>query len=346
MRESLSTASQPASCSTRSYDFEVLAVVVNYNSKHFLAIERKLLEGLAELGRRVRLKLLVVDNCSTDGSFEELKEHAKRAGVDAEAVRLSKNYGFTRAVNIAWHYARKRWKFKYLMLLNNDLVIVPSNTAKLLKYLEIDNVAGVQGTIMQADNPHIVDNCGHYIDIFGLTYPICRGYTIECAKVCHPSFLSGAFSVYRADAIEKLGQLFDNRVESYYDDKHLGLRLWSAGYKLLHVPLVVAYHLGSASYAARRKLKSPQWFKGVALADLVPSRAARSSVWCLVTLYYGIVAALLSLVTASNYVKNYVAALKEAKTFGRSVVMNEGLTRCVPLIMPVPKLNRLERGIT
>ena len=108
----------------------------------------------------------------------------------------------------------------------------------------------------------------------------------------------------------------------------------------------LAYHLGSTSYATRRKLKSPQWFKGVALADLVPSRAARSSVWCLVTLYYGIVAALLSLATASNYVKNYVAALKEAKTFGRSVVMNEGLTRCVPLIMPVPKLNRLERGIT
>ena len=346
MREPLSNASQPAGCSTQRYDFEVLAVVVNYNSKAFLAIEKMLLEGLAELGRRVRFKLLLVDNCSTDGSFEELKEHAERVGVDTEAVRLSKNYGFTRAVNIAWHYARKRWKFKYLMLLNNDLVIVPSNAAKLLKYLEIDNVAGVQGTIMQADNPRLIDNAGFAIDAFGLTYPICRGYTIKCAKACHPSFISGAFSVYRADAIEKLGQPFDNRVESYYDDKHLGMRLWSAGYKLLHVPLVVAYHLGSTSYATRRKLKSPQWFKGVALADLVPSRAARSSVWCLVTLYYGVVAVLLSLVTASNYVKNYVAALKEAKTFGRSVVMNEGLTRSVPLIMPVPKLNRLERGIT
>jgi len=342
----LETPLRPENQSEKGYDFEVLAVVVNYNSKHFLAIEKMLLEGLAELGRRVRLKLLLVDNCSTDGSFEELKEHAERVGVDAEAVRLSKNYGFTRAVNIAWHYARRRWKFKYLMLLNNDLAIVPSNVAKLLKYLEIDNIAGVQGTIMQADNPRLIDNAGFAVDTFGLTYPICRGYTIECAKTCHPSYLSGAFSAYRADAIEKLGQPFDNRVESYYDDKHLGLRLWSAGYKLLHVPLVVAYHLGSASYAARRKLKSPQWFKGVALADLVPSRAARSSVWCLVTLYYGIVAALLSLATASNYVKNYVAGLKEAKTFGRSVVMNEGLTRCVPLIMPVPKLNRLERGIT
>jgi GT2 family glycosyltransferase len=348
MREPLSNASQPASYATQRYDFEVLAVVVNYNSKPFLAIERKLLEGLAELGRRVRLKLLLVDNCSTDGSFEELKEHAKRVGVDTETVRLSKNYGFTRAVNIAWHYARRRWKFKYLMLLNNDLIIVPSNAAKLLKYLEIDNVAGVQGTIMQADNPHIVDNAGFAIDTFGLTYPICRGYTIECAKACHPSFLSGAFSVYRADAIEKLGQPFHNAVEAYFDDKYLGLRLWSAGYKLLHVPLVAAYHLGSASYAAQRKLKSPQWFRGIVLAELAPSYIGRSPLRYLITIYYGAIAVILSLVQLSNtiIIKQYIFALKEVLKLRTSLDIDKNLAKVVPMIKPKLTLNRLNLGIT
>jgi GT2 family glycosyltransferase len=340
----LETPLKPENQSEKGYDFEVLAVVVNYNSKHFLAIEKMLLKGLAELGRRVRLKLLLIDNCSTDGSFEELKEHAKRVGVDAEAVRLSKNFGFTRTVNIAWHYARRRWKFKYFMLLNNDLAIVPSNAAKLLNYLEIDNIAGVQGTIMQADNPRLIDNAGFAVDAFGLTYPICRGYTIECAKACHPSYLSGAFSVYRADAIEKLGQPFDNRVESYYDDKHLGLRLWSAGYKLLHVPLVVAYHLGSASYAARRKLKSPQWFKGVALAELAPSYTAGSPSFLLLVFAFGIFSAFLSLIFAVNDIKSLIEVCRGLRMFKN----NNNLIHYnkIPMLKFTLKLDKLKYGIS
>jgi len=334
---------QPYSYSTKRYDFEVLAVIVNYNSKPFLAIEKILLKGLADLGRYTKIKLLLVDNYSTDGSFEELKEHLKRLGVDTDAVGLSKNYGFARAVNIAWHYAFKRWKFRYLMLLNNDLVIVPSNVVKLLKYLEIDNVAGVQGTILQADNPHIVDNAGFAIDTFGLTYPICRGYTVECAKVYHPSFLSGAFSVYRADAIEKLGQPFHNAVEAYFDDKYLGLRLWSAGYKLLHVPLVVAYHLGSASYATRRKLRSSQWFKGVMLSELAPSYIAEDSSFILLVVAFGILSVFLSLFLMVNIVKSFVRVCKKLRMLKNSSSLID--RNKIPMINFTLKLDRLKYGV-
>ncbi|AJB41739.1 hypothetical protein TCARB_0683 [Thermofilum adornatum 1505] len=229
------------------------------------------------------------------------------------------------------------------MLLNNDLAIVPSNVAKVLKYLEIDNVAGVQGTIMQADNPRLIDNAGFAIDTFGLTYPICRGYTIECAKACHPSFISGAFSVYRADAIEKLGQPFDNRVESYYDDKHLGLRLWSAGYKLLHVPLVVAYHLGSASYATRRKLKSPQWFKGVALAELAPSYIAGDLSFLLLVAAFGILSVFLSLFLRINIVKSFIRVCKELRMFKNSDSFID--RNKIPMLNFTLKLDRLKYGV-
>ncbi len=349
MREPLSNASQPASCSTQRYDFEVLAVIVNYNSKHFLAIEKKLLEGLAELGRRVRLKLLLVDNCSTDGSFEELKEHAERVGVDAEAIRLSKNYGFTRAVNIAWHYARRRWKFKYLMLLNNDLVIVPSNVAKLLKYLEIDDIAGVQGTIMQATNPRLIDNCGHYIDIFGLTYPICRGYMLSCSKICCPSFLSGALSIYKSKVIYEIDQPFDNEVECYYDDKYLGLILWSKNYKLVHIPLIAAYHLGSASYVGYSVLKfrNTKWFEGIVISEISLSKfSSRKSLQYQVILIFTIIAILLSILFLRNYFKSLLLAIKVADRIKEN-------TKDKILIDSIPKLNaklnifirRLHRGV-
>jgi GT2 family glycosyltransferase len=335
--------SESKTSSRNTYD--VLAVVVNYNSKSFLGIEKKLLEGLAELSNTVRVRLILVDNHSSDGSLEMLKEHGRKIGLDMETVRLSKNFGFTRAVNIAWHYARKRWRFKYFMLLNNDLVIVPRNVIRLLKYLEIDGVAGVQGTIMQATNPHLVDNAGFVVDIFGLTYPICRGYSFCCAKPCHPSFLSGAFSVYRASIIDRLGQPFNNRVECYYDDKYLGLVLWSIGYKLLHVPFIVAYHLGSASYADRYKFKSPQWFKGIVLAELGPSFSLKSPIWWLVALYYGVISVALSILVTSNYVKSYVISLKEIKTFKQISTLTRNAFELIPKLRFIIKLNRIEKGV-
>ncbi|MEM2372640.1 MAG: glycosyltransferase, partial [Thermofilaceae archaeon] len=187
-------------------NYDLLVIVINYNSKSFVGIVKKLMEGIAELTRYLNTKLLFVDNASSDGSFEEAAEHARKAGADVEAVKLTKNFGFTRAVNIAWHYARKKWSFKYLALLNNDLVIIPRNLAKLAKYLEIGRVAGVQGTIMQMHNPSLIDNCGFMIDQNGLTYPVCRGYPFDCAELYTPSYLSGACSLYRADAIAELGQ--------------------------------------------------------------------------------------------------------------------------------------------
>ncbi|MGC8933276.1 MAG: glycosyltransferase, partial [Candidatus Methanodesulfokora sp.] len=91
---------------------------MNYNSKPFIGIVKKLVEGIARLDDFARVKLLFVDNCSTDGSSETAVEYSRSLGVDVELLKLSKNFGFTRAVNIAWHYARKRWEFKSFALLN------------------------------------------------------------------------------------------------------------------------------------------------------------------------------------------------------------------------------------
>jgi len=325
--------------------YDVLAVIVNYNSKSFLRIEKKLLEGITKLSKFIKLKLLFIDNCSSDGSFKELMEYGKMLCLDMEAVRLTKNFGFTRAVNIAWQYAHRRWNFRYLMLINNDLVIIPRNVLRLLKYLEIDGVAGVQGTIMQASNPSLIDNAGFAIDIFGLTYPICRGYTFYCAEFCCPSFLSGALSIYKAEAIEKLGQPFNNRVECYYDDKYLGLMLWSRGYKLLHIPLIVAYHLGSASYADRNRFKSPQWFKGIVLADVALTVSLRDPRRYIVMLYYGVASMVLSLFTTSNYVKSFIAALKEAEILKQNINLTRNIFGLVPKFKYIVKFNRLEKGI-
>jgi len=317
--------------------YDLLAIVVNYNSRGIINIEKRLLQGLDKLNNAVSLKLVLVDNYSTDGSFEDLYMYARdNLNLEIIPLKLSKNYGFARAVNIAYRYATKRWKFKYLAILNNDLVIVPENIPKLLSYLEYGNIAGIQGTIMQMQNPRLIDNAGFLIDQYGLTYPVCRGYTIECARLYTPSYLSGACSFYRTDAINKIGgKPFDDAIESYYDDKYLGLVLWHMGYKLLHVPNIIAYHFGTYTYSDKdiKTIKGIRWFKGVLTAELISNAMLHKSNKYIVELYYLAIASITSIITQNNkFIKAFAEVIKLKNYYikiKRNIISIDGVPRIV-----------------
>ena len=78
---------------------------------------------------------------------------------------------------------------------------------------------------MQLLRPWLVDNAGHVVNRFGLSYPVYRGRPFSYARDYEPSYLSGAFSIYRLDVFRKLGAPFSDVYEVYFDDKLLGTRL-------------------------------------------------------------------------------------------------------------------------
>jgi GT2 family glycosyltransferase len=84
-----------------------------------------------------------------------------------------------------------------------------------------------------------------------------RGRLFSCAGDYEPSYLSGAFSIYRVDVLRKLGAPFSDVYEAYFDDKLLGARLRKRGYRALHKAVAAGFHLGSASYGPRRFLGRP-----------------------------------------------------------------------------------------
>jgi len=123
---------------------------------------------------------------------------------------------------------------------------------------------------MQLLRPWLVDNAGHVVDRFGLSHPVYRGRLFSCARDYEPSYLSGAFSIYRVDVLRKLGTPFSDVYEAYFDDKLLGARLRRCGYRTFHKAIVAGFYLGSASYGPRRLFKSARWFKYVSVAELIP----------------------------------------------------------------------------
>jgi len=238
---------------------------INYNSWKILPLEKLIIFSLKN---EPNIIFYLVDNASIDNSDVILLKILKELHLSYRYYRLPYNLGFVRAVNFAFRKLDK--DVKYVVFLNNDLVPVRGVIGRLVDVLESGGFAGVQGTIMQLLRPWLADNAGHMVDRFGLSYPVCRGRPFSCARDYEPSYLSGAFSIYRVDVLRKLGAPFSDVYEAYFDDKLLGARLRKRGYKIFHKAIVAGFHLGSASYGPRRLFKSARWFKYVTVAELIP----------------------------------------------------------------------------
>jgi GT2 family glycosyltransferase len=286
----------------------IAIVLINYNSWKILSLERLIIFNIKNESNTI---FYLVDNASSDNSDAILLELLKEHNLSYRYYRLPYNIGFVRAVNFAFRRLDK--DVKYVVLLNNDLVPVRGIIGQLVDVLESGGFAGVQGTIMQLLRPWLVDNAGHVVDRFGLSYPVCRGRLFSCARDYEPSYLSGAFSIYRVDVLRKLGTPFSDVYEAYFDDKLLGARLRRCGYRIFHKAIVAGFHLGSATYGPRRLFKSARWFKYVSVAELIPVfKNAPLPVKIFAMLKFlgaGIVGSLFS---GEDYVRSFVEAVKFA----------------------------------
>jgi GT2 family glycosyltransferase len=266
---------------------------------------------LKQLMNERDIVIYFVDNGSTDNSNLILLNFLSNLAISYRYFHLPYNLGFVRAVNFAFRKLDR--DVKYLVLLNNDLVPVRGIIGRLVDVLESGGFAGVQGTIMQLLRPWIVDNAGHMVDRFGLSYPVCRGRPFSCARDYEPSYLSGAFSIYRVDVLRKLGAPFSDVYEAYFDDKLLGARLRKRGYRIFHKAIVAGFHLGSASYGPRRLFKSARWFKYVSAAELIPVlKNAPLPVKIFVLLKFLGAGITGSLFSGEDYVRSFVEAVKFA----------------------------------
>ena len=84
-------------------------VIPNYNGIKYMA---NCLESLYRLKEQALFRVLVVDNGSTDGSMELIRDNYPQA----QLVSLPENTGFCHAVNVGIEKADN----PYVILLNND----------------------------------------------------------------------------------------------------------------------------------------------------------------------------------------------------------------------------------
>src|SRR4051794_26703450 len=90
---------------------EVSFIIVSWNAKQYL---RQCLEAVDAGTKDVVVETIVVDNCSSDGSAEMVRNEFP----NVKLVQTGANLGFAKANNIGIRVSRGR----YLCLLNSDVV--------------------------------------------------------------------------------------------------------------------------------------------------------------------------------------------------------------------------------
>jgi len=151
-----------------------------------------------------KYELIVVDNGSTDGSFEKIKELLERkSSLRKKIIKLDHNLGFTGGNNVGF-VARDK-ESKYVLLLNNDAILLQGGLKTLVEYAEnYDNVAGLQGVVLKYKS-RLIDTAGGYISELLQFYLLGEGheYPWVLRKPVYVTYADGSCVLYRVESVLK-----------------------------------------------------------------------------------------------------------------------------------------------
>ena len=179
----------------------------------------------------------VVDNGSTDGSVEYLRQRSPEVRV----VPLPENTGFPTAINRGVEASAGR----YVALLNNDLELSPDWLELLVAELDRDPGVGfVTGKIMRHDDRDVIEQAGHDFYTCGRFEPV--GLDQEDSGQYDErrptTIVTAAAALYRREALIRAGG-FDEDYFLYCEDGDACLRMLLCGYSGLYVPGPKAFHV-------------------------------------------------------------------------------------------------------
>ncbi|MEW5761125.1 MAG: glycosyltransferase family 2 protein [Candidatus Thermoplasmatota archaeon] len=181
-------------------------------------------------------KILVIDNCSSNGSVAYIKEKHP----DVSLTELRENIGFGCGCNLGISHLINEG-IEYFLILNNDIIATPTFLTKLINAMDNDKVGIAMPIIYGYDDK--VQHCGGRINFFGKLMPY--SYT-EKKDLIETELIAGACCLIKKEVIEKIGMI-DPIYFAYCEDTDFGLRARKKGYKAVVVPDAKIWHKGSAT---------------------------------------------------------------------------------------------------
>ena len=219
----------------------VTVIVLNWNGKD-LTIE--CLESLKQVNYS-NFNILVVDNGSTDGSVELLKEKFPEVSI----LVLEKNLGYAAGNNRGFD-SLKPDQPKFVIFLNNDTIVDENFIEPLVKQLLTHKKASqTVPKIYYENDPKLIWYAGGIVNLWtGSIYHLgIRQYDGPAYSKTHKTkYATGCCFCMRYEEFKEFGG-FDEAFPMYSEDVDLSLWIRAAGKQVWFVPDSKIWHKVSAS---------------------------------------------------------------------------------------------------
>ena len=188
--------------------------------------------------------VVTIDNGSTDDSAEIIRRHKPRIPL----VETHRNLGYAAGNNLGIRLALETGA-RYVLILNNDVVVSPPALTELVSVAEADESIGIVGpAVYFYDDPETICEAGNRIEWPGLrlmqfhrgvrSVPDCEAYEVDYA--------SGCALLVKREVFDGVG-LFDERFFLYFEETDFCLRSKMMGYRTVIVPWARVWHKISSS---------------------------------------------------------------------------------------------------
>ena len=229
----------------------VSIILLNWNGKRFL---HDCIQSV-QTQTYQNVELIIVDNCSTDGSQNVLRQRNE----EYQLFLNEKNLGYCGGANFGIHKA----KGEYVLLVNPDVILSPDFLAQLVETAENkENVGILTGKLLRFDK-QTLDSTGQFLR--RNLSPLERGYDeADTGQYEQPEYVfssCGAVAFYRRAMLEVIqleGEYFDETYFAFYEDLDIGWRSQLFGWKAYYVPEAVAYHYRGGGLSEQKRKK--HWF--------------------------------------------------------------------------------------
>lgn len=212
---------------------QVSIVITNFNGRKHLEYNlSSLIKTLNSNGNNH--EILVVDDGSTDGSVQFLREHYPQVRI----IDLKKNQGYINACNRGFLEARSRLVY----LMNNDIEVTGDFLTPLIKHFQYKDTFAVDSREINYDSK------GDEIDkilTVGLKWGMVwyEYHWISLRDEAYPIlFAHGGHTLFDKEKFLQLGGLDLLFSPIYWDCWDMSFRAWRCGWKTLHEPNSKVYH--------------------------------------------------------------------------------------------------------
>jgi GT2 family glycosyltransferase len=231
--------------------------VISYNSLSFL---KECLDSLLSYPPDKEYEIVVVDNASSDGSPEFIKNSYPQIKLIINNV----NIGFAAANN----QAIKSSKSEYVLLINSDCQVYKDSLNKLIEFMDSARNTGIIGPKIINSDGSIQFSCRKFPSMLDAGFhsiltnimpnnPFSRKYKLVDINRDNPfevDWVSGSCMLIRRDALDDAG-LMDEHYFMYVEDVDICYQMWKKNWKVFYFPYSdILHHIGGST--SDKKLKA------------------------------------------------------------------------------------------